>query len=195
MIKTACIAGLVLLVQATTCGAENYIVTGDMRSKIRYELQQRISPAPGISEMKLSCVIPRNSKSVTFEQEISTVALNFVPDPQKKSEQTDRHGNRIITAVWKKPEGDTLVKLSFDARTRTRLDLLNTKSPFPLNDIPPDKKVFLLPTKQVQSLHPDITALSSKLTIGSTSQFDAVQRLITWLWYGAKTSAPKTAGV
>ena len=177
----ACIAALVLLIQATTCVAENYVVTGDMQSKIRYELQQRISPDPGISRMKLSCVIPRNSKSVTFEQEISAVKLEFVPNPQKKSEQTDRHGNRIITAVWEQPVGDTMAKLSFDARTRTRLDLLNTKAPFPLTGIDPDKDVFLLPTKQVQSEHPEITSLSSRLTRGSTSQFDAVQRLITWV--------------
>ncbi len=181
MARAACLAALALLVQAATCVAENYVVTGDMQSKIRYELQQRISPDPGISRMKLSCVIPRNSKSATFEQEISSVKLEFEPRPQKKSEQTDRHGNRIITAIWEQPGSDTLVKLSFDARTRTRLDLLNTQAPFPLTDIPPDKDVFLLPTEQVQAENAEITALSSRLTRGSTSQFDAVQRLITWV--------------
>ena len=181
MTRTACITALALLFQAATCVAENYVVTGYMQSKVRYELQQRISPDPGISRMKLSCVIPRNSKSVTFEQEISAVNLEFVPKPQKKSEQTDRHGNRIITALWERPVGDTMAKLSFEARTGTRLDLLNTKAPFPLTGIDPDKDVFLLPTEQVQSEHPEIKSLSSRLTRGSTSQFDAVQRLITWV--------------
>jgi len=150
MAKAACIAALALLIPATLCVAENYVVTGDMQSKVRYELQQRISPDPGISRMKLSCVIPRDSQSVTFEQKISAVKLEFVPKPHKQSEQTDRHGNRIITAVWERPVNDAVAKLSFDARTRTRLDLLNTRAPFPLTGVPPDKDLFLLPTEQVQ---------------------------------------------
>ena len=181
MARAACIAALALLIMTATCVAENYVVIGDMQSKVRYELEQRISPDPGISQMKLSCVIPGNSKSATFEQEISAVNLEFVPNPQKKSEQTDRHGNRIITAVWEQPGGDATAKLSFDATTRTRLDLLNTKAPFPLTGVDPDKDVFLLPTEQVQSQHIDITSLSSSLTRGASSQFDAVQRLITWV--------------
>jgi len=181
MARAACIAALALLALAATCVAENYVVTGYMQSKIRYELQQRISPDPGISRMKLSCVIPQDSKSITFEQTIGAVKLEFVPHPQKKSERTDRHGNRIITAVWEQPEGDAVAKLSFDAQTQTRLDLLNTEAPFPLANLDPDKDVFLLPTKQVQSEDPEIINLALTLTRGSTSQFDAVQRLITWV--------------
>jgi len=111
MARAACIAALALLALAATCVAENYVVTGEMQSKIRYELHQRISPDPGISRMKLSCVIPRDSKSITFEQTIRDVKLEFVPHPQKKSERTDRHGNRIITAVWEQPEGDAVCPL------------------------------------------------------------------------------------
>ena len=181
MVRAVCITTLALGVLVTTCIAENYVVSGDMSSKLRYEIQQRISPDPGISRMKLSCVIPKSSKSVTFEQEISGVKLEFVPPPQDRQEKTDRHGNRIITAIWEKPQSDATVKLAFDARTRTRLELLNTRGTFPLSGIPPDKELFLEPTKQVQSQHSEIMNLSSKLIQGATSQFDAVQRIITWV--------------
>ncbi len=181
MVRAACIATLALGVLVTTCIAENYVVSGDMRSKLRYEIQQRISPDPGISRMKFSCVIPKSSKSVTFEQDISGVKLDFVPPPQDRQEKTDRHGNRIITAVWEKPRGDATAKLAFDARTRTRLERLNTRGAFPLTTIPPDKNLFLQPTKQVQSQQSEIINLSSKLIRGATSQFDAVQRIITWV--------------
>ena len=69
--KAAGLAVLALLVNAAICVAENYIVTGDMSSKLHYEIQQRISPDPGISRMKFSCVIPKSSQSITFAQEIS----------------------------------------------------------------------------------------------------------------------------
>ncbi len=179
--KAAFIAISLLLIQASICSAENYIVTGDMQSKVSYELQQRITPDPGVSRMKLSCVIPKDSKSTTFEQKIGPVKLEFKPQPNKKSEKTDRHGNRIITAVWEQPEGDALAKLSFEAQTRTRLDLLNTKAPFPLAPLEPDKDIFVVPTKQVQSKDPEIMGLATKLTRGAASQFDAVQRIITWV--------------
>jgi len=181
MVRATGAAVLVLLALATTCFAENYIVSGDMSSKLRYEMQQRISPDPGISRMKLSCVIPTSSKSITFEQEISAVKLEFVPPPQDRQEKTDRHGNRIITAIWEKPQNDATAKLAFDARTRTRLELLNTQNPFPLSSIPQDKEIFLQPTKQVQSEDPEINNLARKLTQGASSQFDAVQRTITWV--------------
>ncbi len=181
MLRAACTAALAVLVLATTGVAENYVVSGDMSSKLSYEIQQRISPDPGIRQMKLSCVIPKSSQSVTFEQEISGVKLEFVPPPQDRQEKIDRHGNRIITAVWEKPSGDATAKLTFEARTRTRLELLNTQSPFPLAAIPPDKTLFLQPTEQVQSQHSKITALSSKLIRDAATQFDAVQRAITWV--------------
>lgn len=181
MVRVACIAIFALGFLVTTCFAENYVVSGDMRSKLRYEIQQRISPDPGISRMKLSCVIPKSSKSVTFEQEISGVKLEFVPQPQDRQEKTDRHGNRIITAIWEKPQNDATAKLAFDARTRTRLERLNTRGAFPLAAIPPDKELFLASTEQVQSQHPEIMNLSSNLVQGATSQFDVVQRIITWV--------------
>ncbi len=181
MARAACLFTLVLFVMAPPCAAENYVVSGDMSSKLRYEIQQRISPDPGISRMKFSCVIPQSSKSITFEQEISGVKLDFAPPPQDRQEKTDRHGNRIITAIWDQPRGNATAKLAFDARTRTRLEFLNTRGAFPLATIPPDKDLFLEPTKQVQSQHSEIINLSSKLTRGATSQFDAVQRVITWV--------------
>lgn len=179
MVRATGAAVIALLVLTTTCFAENYVVIGDMSSKLRYEMQQHISPDPGISRMKLSCVIPTSSKSITFEQEISAVKLTFVPPPQDRQEKTDRHGNRIITAIWEQPQGAATAKLAFDARTRTRLELLNTQSPFPLAPVGPDKDLFLQPTKQVQSQDAAIINLARKLTQGATSQFDAIQRAIT----------------
>jgi len=181
MVRAACLAALAYLITATTCMAENYTVSGDMHSKLRYEIQQRITPDPGISRMKLSCVIPQSSKSVTFEQEISEVTLDFVPPPQDRQEKTDRHGNHIITAIWDQPRGDATAKLAFNARTSTRLNLLNPRSPYPAATLSADKALFLQPTEQVQSQHADITALAAKLTRGAASQFDAVQRVITWV--------------
>jgi len=181
MVRTTGAAVLALLALSATCFAENYIVSGDMSSRLRYEMQQRISPDPGISRMKLSCVIPTSSKSVTFEQEITAVELNFIPPPQNRQERTDRHGNRIVTAIWEQPQGAATAKLAFNARTRTRLELLNTHSPFPLTSVGPDQDLFLQPTKQVQSRDAAIANLARKLTQGATSQFDAVQRTITWV--------------
>ncbi|PIP06839.1 MAG: transglutaminase, partial [Syntrophobacteraceae bacterium CG23_combo_of_CG06-09_8_20_14_all_50_8] len=103
------------------------------------------------------------------------------PEPQEKKTTTDGRGNRIIVATWTKIPQAVDVSLFCNAINKTGLQTLETQASFPLAVL--DKTIldYLKPTEQVQSNHPRIRELARQLTSDVKTQFDAVQRIISWV--------------
>jgi len=161
--------------------SENYLVNGGQASTIRYSLTQEFNPVPGTKKVYLSFVVPGSFTSPTYTQDITDFKLTFTPLPSKKTDTQDDKGNRIITAQWDSPGTPVTVTTSFYATTRTILNAVTSQSPFPLpRDIPvsPD---YLAPTALVQSDSSCIISRSKELVAGSETQFDAVQRILSWI--------------
>jgi hypothetical protein len=163
------------------CGAENYVLVGQMGSEIRYELEQRVRRSPGTEKLVLSFVVPPTFESPTYRQEIHGFDLAFSPQPKDKKRSQDNRGNQIIVATWKPTPPEITARISFKAQNQTRLQQLQTGTPFPLGKVPADVSPYLSPTKQVQSDDPRIRKLAKELTQGVTTQFDAVQQILTWI--------------
>ncbi|MBU2252256.1 MAG: transglutaminase domain-containing protein [Proteobacteria bacterium] len=170
-----------ILSWALPARAENYTIRGDMRAEIRYELRERITGGTGVRETTLSVVIPESFKSPTFRQEVRDVDLAFVPRPDEQKKTEDGRGNRIITAAWNGSPAFIDVRLTVNAVNTTGLETIETTAPFPLGAVTGDLRDYLRATEQVQSDHPQIRALAGDLTRGVATQFDAVQRLISWV--------------
>ncbi len=178
--NAAFIIGFLLLL--TSNGrAENYTVKGDMSSAIRYELQNQVTTGDGVKKMFLSFVVPQTFQSPTYIQEIKDFNLVLKPEPQEKKSSSDSRGNRIILATWTKIPPVIDVSLSFNAVNKTGLDTLETETPFPLAKMAPAVMDYLKPTEQVQSKDPRIRELAAQLTSDVTTEFDAVQRVISWV--------------
>ena len=163
------------------CGAENYVLVGQMGSEVRYELEQRVTRSPGTQKLVLSFVVPPSFESPTYRQEIHDFDLVFSPQPKDKKRSQDSRGNQIIVATWKPTPPEITARISFKAQNQTRLQQLQTGTPFPLGKVPSDVSPYLSPTKQVQSNDPRIRKLAKELTQDVTTQFDAVQRILTWI--------------
>ncbi len=161
--------------------AENYTVKGQMGANIRYELQEQVTAGEGIKKMVLSFVKPRTFESPTYRQEIKDFKLVFSPEPQERKTHTDSRGNEIVTATWTKPADFINVRLICDALSETKFPVLTTQDPFPLVKIDPETRDYLKSTEQVQSDDARIRELALKLTAGVKTQFDAVQRIISWV--------------
>ncbi len=161
--------------------AENYTVTGDMGSNIRYELQEQITASGGIQKMVLSFVVPQSFQSPTTRQEIKGFDLSFSPEPLERKSHTDGRGNRVIVATWIKPPDVIDVRLSCNAVSETKLPALMTQDPFPLVKAGPEFRDYLRQTEQVQSDDTRIRELASRLTTDVKTEFDAVQRVIAWV--------------
>jgi transglutaminase-like putative cysteine protease len=161
--------------------AENYTVTGEMASTIRYELQHQVTPGDGMRQMSLSFVVPQTFQSPTYSQEISDFKLVLKPEPQEKKTTTDGRGNTIVLATWTKIPSLIDVSLSCNAVNKTGLKTLETQAPFPLAKPEAAMLDYLKATEQVQSQDPRIRELAAQLTAEVKTEFDAVQRVISWV--------------
>lgn len=177
---SAAILGLALLWPVSGY-AENYMLKGQMGSVIRYELQEQITAGEGIKKLVLSFVVPQTYESPTYKQEIRDFDLKFMPEPKEKKTHTDGRGNQIIVATWTDPPAVIDVRLACSALNDTRLKKLETSAPFPLEKVGPFMADYLKATEQVQVNDPRIRELAVKLTQGVKTEFDAVQRIISWV--------------
>ncbi len=109
--------------------AENYVLVGRMGSKIRHELRRRIIRGSESEQVELRFVVPRTVDSPTYRQEVDDFLLTLSPQPRKKKQRQDERGNQIITAIWKQPPREINTTVSFNARTLTTLEKLQTKTP------------------------------------------------------------------
>ncbi len=170
-----------ILLWSSPCLAENYVLVGQMGSEIRYKLQQRITGGLDAQKVELRFVIPPTFESPTYRQEVHSFQLKLSPQPGEKIESRDERENQIITAIWKEPRQEIAATVSFNARLQTKLQKLQTAAPFPLGRIPRGAEPYLVATDQIQSDDAQIRQLAGELTQGVTTQFDAVQRIITWI--------------
>ena len=161
--------------------AENYTVKGEMASAIHYELQHQVTPGDGMQQMSLSFVVPQTFHSPTYSQEISDFKLLLKPEPQERKSSTDGRGNSIVLATWTKIPPLIDVSLSCNAANKTGLKTLETQAPFPLARTEPALQDYLKATEQVQSQDPRIRELAARLTGEVKTEFDAVQRVISWV--------------
>ncbi len=175
------ITALLILAACSLSRGENYLINGGQESRIHYSLVQEFRPVTGTKKVSLSFVIPQNFKSPTYNQKINNFHLTFTPEPATKETIIDKRGNKIITAGWIQPESTISVTTSFNTVTETKLDKLESSAPFPPLNIPEDSKDYLMPTKLVQSDSPLISTKAHELVKGVKSQFDAVQRILSWI--------------
>jgi len=170
-----------LLLVTLSARAENYTVTGDMTSGIRYELQHQITTGDDVSKLILSFVLPQDFQSPTYRQEVKDADLTFSPEPQEKNRHKDSRGNDIVVATWNQAPPIITARLTFKATNSTRLQPLETKIPFPLPPPAAGYEPYLKSTAQIQSEHPEIRKLALELTRDVKTEFDAVQRVISWV--------------
>jgi len=161
--------------------AENYLINGGQESRIQYKLVQKVEPQPGIKTLMLSYVVPVSFKSPTYNQEIRDLAMKFSPEPTKRDESVDKRGNRVIGVSWSEPTTPINATVSLTAINKVLLQSLDTHASFPLSGLPTDVVDYLSPTAQVQANDPKIQAKARELTAGVTTEFDAVQRILTWV--------------
>lgn len=185
MIKRTVLSALpalgILLIFALSARAENYTVTGDMSSRIHYELQHSITVGDDIKQLMLSFVLPQNFQSSTYRQEVRNADLAFAPEPQEKKRHKDSRGNDIIVATWNSAPPLITARLTFQATNSTRLQKQETRSPFPLPPPPIEIAPYLKATAQIQSESSEIRNLSLELTRNVKTEFDAVQRVMSWV--------------
>ncbi|MBN2255687.1 MAG: transglutaminase domain-containing protein, partial [Deltaproteobacteria bacterium] len=170
-----------ILFGSVPASAENYTVQGAMTSRIRFEMQKTVNTVPGVQKTILSFVVPPSFQSPTYNQTIRQFDISFDPAPSNRADSTDERGNNIITATWDTAPSSIDVRIAFNADNSTNLNTIETITPLPIHSIPEDIRYYLGETEQVQSTDQRIKGKANQLIEGVTTEFDAVQRIITWV--------------
>jgi hypothetical protein len=179
MKKTSII--LILLLIASKIYCENYLLNGGQESRIRYKMVQTVEPNPAMNKLYLSFVVPVSYHSPTYNQKIIEFKLDYFPPPHHREEFVDERGNKVIKVSWERPTNTINTTLSFTADNKTELQQLKTNATFPPGNIPLDVKPYLSSTEQVPVNHSSIAAKARELTAGAKTEFDAVQRILSWV--------------
>ena len=172
---------LVLLFITSAAYSENYLLNGGQKSRIQYKMVQTVQPNPAIKTLYLSFVIPVSYQSPTYNQKIVDVNLDFSPRPDNREEYVDSRGNKVVKVSWVSPSRTISTNVSLVAENKTILQQLATNAAFPPGNIPADVRPYLNATEQVPVNHPAIAAKARQITSGATTEFDAVQRILSWV--------------
>ncbi len=172
---------ILILFTAVPVFGENYLLNGGQESQIKYEMVQRVRPSAGLKKLMLSCVVPESFSSPTYNQRIADFELDFSPAPLSREDRTDKRGNKVVEATWKAPTGPVTTTIHLTAINSTKLQALKTGAPFPLSGLPPQAKVYVKATEQVPADDSQIRSKALELTNAAENQFDAVQKILTWV--------------
>ena len=181
MAKKRIILFLITLLMASPSVAENYILNGEQLSQINFQILQKIDPMPDTPQLMLSFVVPMSFISPTYTQQITNVDFSFEPSPWKRTEKSDRRGNRIIEAIWQNPSVPIRTVVRFQADNSVSLKMLKTLTPFPMPRQDGLDADYLSATPLVEAGDAGIRLKANQLTRSSKTLFDAVQQILTWM--------------
>jgi hypothetical protein len=172
---------LLLLAVPVAGRAEQYLLNGGQASEIRYVMTQDFIPQGGVTRLVLSYVVPKDYTSPSYCQTIRDFDIRFSVPPAERRRRTDGRGNDIVEVEWRNPGATVRATLSCTAVNRTDLRPMKAAAPFPLAGLPPDVRPYLQPTRMVPCAHPDIVREARRLTASSRTEFDAVQKILSWI--------------
>jgi transglutaminase-like putative cysteine protease len=161
--------------------AENYLLNGGQESQINYQMVQNVQPSSGTRKIVLSFVVPESFNSPTYMQKIVDVDFNFVPAPSERKDTTDERGNKVVEVTWKPPLKPVTATIRLTAMNSVKLQVLQTRAPFPPSGLPGQVKAYLQATEQVAAGDEKIRAKARELTASASTEFDAVQKILTWV--------------
>jgi hypothetical protein len=172
---------LLICIVANPLIAENYLLNGGQKSTIKYKLQQNIEPTSETVTVNISFVIPQSFSSPTYNQVIKDVNILFSKNPDETKELTDEHNNRIAQYTWNNPKKPFHAEISFTAINHIDLKLITTEDPFPVQKVTQSVQKYLASTEQAPANNAKIKQKASELVRSSKTQFDAVQKILTWI--------------
>lgn len=101
--------------------------------------------------------------------------------PSKREDKTDHRGNKVIEATWNAPLTAVTTTISLKAMNSVKLQMLHTSAPFPPSGLPEQALAYLKATDQVPVNNERIRDKARELTVSAKTQFDAVQKILTWV--------------
>jgi len=172
---------LSVLIIMSPCRAGNYLLNGGQRSQIAYTLRQKIQPTAETVTVDLTFVQPQSFQSPTYNQEIHDFTIQATIEPEHTDSWTDSYGNHIIKYSWSKPAKPFDVEVKLTAINRVTLEKINTSAPFPVARLSAEFDPYLKSSGLAPKDDPEISGKAREMAAGSETQFDAVQKILSYI--------------
>lgn len=98
-----------------------------------------------------------------------------------RKDKTDNRGNKIVEVTWKAPLRNVTTTIRLTAHNSVNLQTLRTNAPFPPVGLSRKIQAYLQSTSQVPANNSQIQARAHDLTGSAKTEFDAVQKILTWV--------------
>ena len=112
-------------------------------------------------------------------QRLDDFTVSAKPEPSEAKETTDQYGNRSRRLVWNKLQSDAQISISYTTGITATISPRTSRAPFPLLTVPKSEQGFLKRSLLAQSDDPKVISLSRELTVGATTEHQAVTAILT----------------
>lgn len=157
------------------------ILSGELNSSVSIKQRIDFEVNKEVSAFKYRFALPTSFSSKTSSQSVKQLKLSFSPEPKKVLDTKDAFGNRFKEVYYEKLNKDINITITFDIDMETKLSALESTAMFPISSLPEELKIYLKPTKLVQSDDEEIKILANKLTSNTTSLYEAVNNIINFV--------------
>ncbi|MBM4137333.1 MAG: transglutaminase domain-containing protein, partial [Nitrospira sp.] len=161
--------------------AKTVILEGRLESKISVTQQISFSVDREVSKLTFRFALPSAFSNKTVSQNLQGLNINFDPKPIKAEDETDTFGNHYKTVTWNDLNKDARINISFETHIKSELSVMESRSPFPLKDIPQNEMIYLKSTDMVQSNIPEITVRSKEITGKVSTEYEAVTAILNYV--------------
>ena len=179
--KTAAAALFLIAAISGTASAKTLILEGQLASTILMTQQIGFEVDKQIETLSFRFAIPAKFSNLGVNQEINSLSIDFQPEPAKVEDETDSFGNSFKKVTWKRLKRDASIKLQFEAKLRSELAAMASRSTFPLKNLSKNEMFYLKPTEMVQSEERDIVELAKTLTAGAATEYQAVSSVLNFI--------------
>ena len=159
--------------------AKTLVLEGGLDSTIYLTQLVRFTVDKPLSSHSFRFALPTSFANKAVSQETRDLTFTYSPQPDREEDEVDRFGNRFHKAIWKDLPGDAQITIQYRTRVKVALSAMESKTPFPLPDVPESEAVFFQASKEVQSKDSEIRSIARNLTAGCTTEYEAVTAILT----------------
>ena len=169
------------LLMASPCRAKTLIVAGKISSEVTVTQLVTFGVQDKLSELTYRFPVPAAVLVPSLSQRLSDHHVKFDPQPESVRDETDDYGNIYKVVTWRKLAGDARATIVYTTAIDASLGPLKARAPFPVGKVPQQTRLFLKPSKQVQSTDSEVVKKAAELTADAATQRDAVDAILNFV--------------
>ncbi|MCM0083515.1 transglutaminase-like domain-containing protein [Geomonas sp. Red32] len=171
----------ILLLAPVISEARTLVVSGRLSSEVNLTQQVVFGVDSSLSELVYRFPVPARVQTASVTQRVGALQAKFDPQPESVQDEDDTFGNHFKVVTWRNVGHDCRATIVFNTAIDAVLDPLSSKAPFPLQQVSEEARLYLKPTKLVESGSGEIVSKASRLTEGITTESGAVDSLLNFV--------------